>query len=60
VKNYFVGRGIDGTRLLKKGFGENRPLVDNTEEEGRKLNRRVEFIIVFTDQGQGNWIRSND
>jgi outer membrane protein OmpA-like peptidoglycan-associated protein len=60
VKNYFMQRGIDGTRLLKKGFGENRPLVDNTEEDGRKLNRRVEFIIVFTDQGQGNWIRSND
>jgi outer membrane protein OmpA-like peptidoglycan-associated protein len=60
VKNYFIQRGIDGTRLLKKGFGENRPLVDNSDEEGRKLNRRVEFIIVFPDHGQGNWIRSND
>ena len=60
VRNYFINRGIDGTRLLKKGFGESRPLVDNTEELGRMQNRRVEFIIIFPDNGQSSWLRSNN
>ena len=39
-------RGVDPARLDAVGFGEMRPILDNTTEEGRAENRRVEFIIV--------------
>jgi outer membrane protein OmpA-like peptidoglycan-associated protein len=58
VRNYFTSRGIDPTRLLKRGFGESRPMVSNEQEEGRKQNRRVEFIILFPGKDQSQWTRS--
>lgn len=45
VVNYMSGRGIDPSRLERKGFGESRPLVSNATREGRRKNRRVEFIV---------------
>lgn len=36
--------GIDGTRLQAAGMGADKPLADNTSEEGRARNRRVELI----------------
>jgi outer membrane protein OmpA-like peptidoglycan-associated protein len=46
VVAYLVGRGVEKTRLDPVGFGEARPLVDNTTAENKQLNRRVEFVIV--------------
>ncbi len=45
VVNYLSGRGIDPSRLERKGYGETRPLKSNATNEGRVVNRRVEFII---------------
>lgn len=45
--NYLVSRGIDSKRMLHSGFGDNRPLTSNKTEEGRLLNRRVEFIMYL-------------
>ncbi|MDA3955676.1 OmpA family protein [Oceanispirochaeta sp.] len=39
-------RGIDADRFLFSGMGGLEPLGDNSTEEGRKLNRRVEIIIL--------------
>lgn len=36
--------GIDITRLIPKGFGESKPVIPNTTEEGRTKNRRVELV----------------
>lgn len=44
VRKYLVSRGIAPTRLQSKGYGEERPLVDNDSEENRGLNRRVQFM----------------
>jgi OOP family OmpA-OmpF porin len=46
VMKAMIKRGIDAERLTAKGYGQNRPLVENTTEEGRQKNRRVQFVIV--------------
>lgn len=38
--------GIAKDRLTFKGFGDTKPLADNSSEEGRLKNRRTEFLIV--------------
>jgi outer membrane protein OmpA-like peptidoglycan-associated protein len=46
VKRYLVGRGIDEKRITTVGFGGSKPKYSNDREETRRLNRRVELVIV--------------
>jgi len=46
IKNYLVVKGINSKRIKGVGFGSTKPLATNETEEGRKLNRRVEFVIL--------------
>jgi len=34
---------VEANRLVAKGFGSTRPVGDNTTQDGRQLNRRVEL-----------------
>jgi outer membrane protein OmpA-like peptidoglycan-associated protein len=43
---YLVDQGIDQARLESDGFGPSKPLADNTTDEGRAKNRRVEFKFL--------------
>ncbi len=51
VRNYLIAQGVDAKRLVAKGFGETTPIATNDTEEGRELNRRVEFMVVDTTSG---------
>ena len=44
VKEQLVKMGVDASRLATKGFGDSKPISDNTTLEGKANNRRVEFI----------------
>lgn len=46
VVDYLIQNGIDSTKLLPIGYGEDFPVASNTTSEGRQLNRRCEFIFV--------------
>jgi outer membrane protein OmpA-like peptidoglycan-associated protein len=46
VLKWLVKHGIDATRLTAQGFGPDRPIDDNSTDEGRRNNRRVEFHLV--------------
>ncbi len=46
VKKYLMQSGISGDRLESLGYGDSRPIADNSTEEGRRLNRRTEFVIL--------------
>lgn len=46
VKKYFISRGISVEKVGVKSFGESQPIADNETEEGRQLNRRVEFTVL--------------
>lgn len=41
--------GVEGDRLLARGWGEEKPIASNDTEEGREKNRRVEFLVVQQD-----------
>jgi OOP family OmpA-OmpF porin len=49
VKKFLVKAGIAEDKLEAVGYGEERPIADNSTDEGKEKNRRVEFNIV----GQG-------
>lgn len=48
VKKYFMDQGIASGRIRTEGFGETKPVAPNKTEQGRALNRRVEFLFEST------------
>jgi len=46
VKDYLLKSGIDTARIRTKGYGKTKPKADNSTEEGRQINRRVEIEIL--------------
>ena len=49
IKNNLVNSGIAGERIFTKGFGQTRPIADNTTSEGRQKNRRAVTIVILID-----------
>lgn len=41
--------GVKNIRIKEIGYGENQPVADNSSDEGRQLNRRVE-VAIFANE----------
>jgi peptidoglycan-associated lipoprotein len=46
VKTFITGFGLEGDRFETVSFGEERPLVNRSDEEAWAQNRRAEFVIT--------------
>lgn len=56
VVRWLVAHGVDERRLEARGFGPRQPVAPNNTEQGRTLNRRVEFhVLKRTNLGKRGW-----
>lgn len=49
VKTYLINKGVSSSRLFTKWYGPDKPIDDNSTEEGRQRNRRVEMNLVVKE-----------
>ncbi len=50
VANYLSSHGLNQSRIITKGYGENFPKCTNETPEGKACNRRVEFAITANEK----------
>lgn len=50
VQDFLISQGIDPTRIVARGYGQDVPLAPNDTAAGRQQNRRVEIVIL--EEGQ--------
>jgi OmpA-OmpF porin, OOP family len=46
VRKYLVGKGINVDRIKAVGYGDTKPIITKGTDEQRKINRRVEFVVL--------------
>jgi outer membrane protein OmpA-like peptidoglycan-associated protein len=46
VSSVLFQEGVPGSRIVSIGRGEAQPIASNQTEDGRRQNRRVEFVIT--------------
>jgi len=46
VADYLLSKGIGIQRIAYKGYGQTKPIADNSTEAGRAKNRRTEFMVT--------------
>lgn len=49
VANYLTQRGVSNYRIQTRGYGQNQPIANNSTEQGRLQNRRVEIKLNAPD-----------
>ncbi|HVN58940.1 MAG TPA: OmpA family protein [Bacteroidales bacterium] len=47
VYNWLISNGISSNRLSYAGYGKKRPLFDDTDQQHKALNRRVEVLRIY-------------
>jgi outer membrane protein OmpA-like peptidoglycan-associated protein len=46
VKNILVRYGVNATGLQTRGYGATQPKFDNNTDQGKFLNRRIQYSVV--------------
>lgn len=46
VRDYLIKKGIAAHRITAKGYGDTKPVADNSTEKGKQQNRRTEVKII--------------
>lgn len=46
VVDYLTSKGVDASKLVAQGHGSDQPVAENTTDEGRFKNRRIEFSVA--------------
>ncbi|HOZ30813.1 MAG TPA: OmpA family protein, partial [Bacteroidales bacterium] len=49
VVDCLISKGISSDRLTFEGYAFEKPIATNDTDEGRQLNRRVEFKVISND-----------
>jgi len=44
---YLTALGLDSTKISWQGHGNKKPITENTTEDGRRQNRRAEFVLSY-------------
>lgn len=57
VRSFLVESGVEGSRVLARGYGKGYPVAGNETPAGRQLNRRVELVILGAGQRPEDRIR---
>jgi len=50
VRDYLLSKGVGDNRMKVVGYGESKPIADNSTKEGRALNRRVVMRRMDCDE----------
>ena len=45
VRDYLISRGVRAEMLTAVGYGGSRPIADNSLDDGRFANRRIDFVV---------------
>jgi outer membrane protein OmpA-like peptidoglycan-associated protein len=49
VYDYLIANGIPANRMTSKGYGDTKPVADNSTDAGKAKNRRTEFLITAVE-----------
>ncbi|MBD0778059.1 OmpA family protein [Maribacter sp. ANRC-HE7] len=60
VMEKLITMGISANRLKSDGFGESKPIDNNSTPEGKANNRRVEFVKFTGNSNSNNTSNSSD
>jgi outer membrane protein OmpA-like peptidoglycan-associated protein len=46
VEDFLITQGVEPTRIMATGYGEQLPIASNDTAAGRQANRRVEIVVL--------------